>query len=59
MFEWIEVLYNQQRRHSTLGMLAPLTYANATPWNPLLHDDRQTQLSGKVGQLWRRPAMKR
>jgi putative transposase len=29
IFEWIEVFYNQQRRHSTLGMLAPLTYANA------------------------------
>jgi transposase InsO family protein len=26
IFEWIEVFYNQQRRHSTLG---PLTYANA------------------------------
>ena len=26
-FEWIEVFYNQQRRHSTLGMLAPVTYA--------------------------------
>ena len=29
IFEWIEVFYNQQRRHSTLGMLAPLTYAKA------------------------------
>ncbi len=27
IFEWIEVFYNQQRRHSTLGMLSPLTYA--------------------------------
>jgi putative transposase len=27
IFEWIEVFYNQQRRHSTLGMRAPLTYA--------------------------------
>lgn len=27
IFEWIEVFYNQQRRHSTLGMHAPLTYA--------------------------------
>lgn len=27
MFEWIEVFYNAQRRHSTLGMHAPLTYA--------------------------------
>jgi putative transposase len=26
MFEWIEVFYNQQRRHSTLGMLDPVTY---------------------------------
>lgn len=28
IFEWIEVFYNQQRRHSTLGMHAPVTYAN-------------------------------
>lgn len=27
IFEWIEVFYNQQRRHSTLGMVAPVTYA--------------------------------
>jgi putative transposase len=27
IFEWIEVFYNQQRRHSTLDMRAPLTYA--------------------------------
>lgn len=27
IFEWIEVFYNQQRRHSTLGMRTPLTYA--------------------------------
>jgi putative transposase len=30
IFEWIEVFYNQQRRHSTLGMLSPLSYANAS-----------------------------
>src|SRR4051794_6483401 len=29
IFEWIEVFYNQQRRHSTLGMLDPITYAKA------------------------------
>jgi putative transposase len=27
IFEWIEVFYNQQRRHSTLGMLTPTGYA--------------------------------
>lgn len=26
IFEWIEVFYNRQRRHSTLDMLAPVTY---------------------------------
>ena len=26
IFEWIEVFYNRQRRHSTLGMLDPVTY---------------------------------
>jgi putative transposase len=34
IFEWIEVFYNRQRRHSTLGMLDPLTYANATAAQP-------------------------
>jgi putative transposase len=29
IFEWIEVFYNQHRRHSTLAMLSPLSYANA------------------------------
>ena len=29
IFEWIEVFYNQQRRHSTLGMHPPVTYATA------------------------------
>ena len=29
IFEWIEVFYTQHRRHSTLGMLSPLSYANA------------------------------
>jgi putative transposase len=29
IFEWIEVFYNQQRRHSTLGMLDPVSYATA------------------------------
>lgn len=33
IFEWIEVFYNQQRRHSTLGMLDPLTY-DRTHRNP-------------------------
>ena len=26
IFEWIEVFYNQNRRHSTLDMLEPVTY---------------------------------
>jgi transposase InsO family protein len=29
IFEWIEVFYNQQRRHSTLDMVPPVTYATA------------------------------
>jgi putative transposase len=29
IFEWIEVFYNQQRRHSTPGMLSPVSYADA------------------------------
>jgi putative transposase len=31
IFEWIEVFYNQQRRHSTLGMVDPVTYAQTHP----------------------------
>lgn len=34
IFEWIEVFYNQQRRHSTLGMVDPITYATATHTAP-------------------------
>jgi putative transposase len=30
IFEFIEVFYNQQRRHSTIGMVAPVTYAQST-----------------------------
>jgi putative transposase len=26
IFEWIEVFYNRTRRHSSLGMLAPIAY---------------------------------
>jgi putative transposase len=26
IFDWIEVFYNRTRRHSSLGMLAPMTY---------------------------------
>jgi putative transposase len=33
IFEWIEVFYNCQRRHSTLGMLDPVTY-HQTPRTP-------------------------
>jgi putative transposase len=34
IFEWIEVFYNQQRRHSTLGMHTPVTYANGAHTAP-------------------------
>jgi putative transposase len=34
IFEWIEVFYNQHRRHSTLGMLSPVGYANARTASP-------------------------
>lgn len=26
IFDWIEVFYNRKRRHSSLGMLAPIAY---------------------------------
>jgi putative transposase len=34
VFEWIEVFYNQQRRHSTLGMLSPTSYAQTAQTAP-------------------------
>jgi putative transposase len=34
IFEWIEVFYNQQRRHSTLDMHSPLNYATAAQTPP-------------------------
>ena len=34
IFEWIEVFYNQRRRHSTIGMLSPVSYANASTVSP-------------------------
>ena len=34
IFEWIEVFYNQARRHSTLGMLAPVAYEQAALTEP-------------------------
>lgn len=29
IFEWIEVFYNPQRRHSSVGMLSPIDYGTA------------------------------
>ena len=34
IFGWIDVFYNQQRRHSTLGMLTPTGYAQRTQTAP-------------------------
>jgi putative transposase len=31
IFEWIEVFYNDQRRHSTVGMLTPAEFDQARP----------------------------
>jgi putative transposase len=32
VFDYIETFYNRVRRHSTLGMLAPLEFENSTRW---------------------------
>ena len=34
MFEWIEVFYNRQRRHSTLGYKTPVDYDSTRPTAP-------------------------
>ncbi|HEX4539681.1 MAG TPA: integrase core domain-containing protein [Acidimicrobiales bacterium] len=31
IFDWIEVFYNRTRRHSSLGMVAPITYEKLHP----------------------------
>jgi transposase InsO family protein len=36
VFEYIEAFYNRLRRHSTLGMLAPLEFENTTTRNAVL-----------------------
>lgn len=52
IFEWIEVFYNQHRRHSTLGMLNPLSYANANLAPPAgMITTTTPNPSGKPGEL--------
>jgi transposase InsO family protein len=34
MFEWIEVFYNRQRRHSTLDYKTPVDYGRTRPTAP-------------------------
>jgi transposase InsO family protein len=33
VFEYFEVFHNRQRRHSSLGMLTPIQFENASPWH--------------------------
>ena len=33
IFEYLEIFYNRQRRHSALGMLTPIEYENLHPAN--------------------------
>ena len=44
LFDYIEVFYNQQRRHSTLGYLSPAAFERAAAGGVV-------QLSTKSGQL--------
>jgi transposase InsO family protein len=32
LFEYIEALYNRQRRHSTLAMVSPAEYEQTQAW---------------------------
>jgi len=34
LFDYIEVFYNQRRRHSTLGQVSPAAFERARPWTP-------------------------
>ena len=42
VFDYIEIFYNRQRRHSTLGMLSPVDYENSTlgPTEPIVAASR-------------------
>lgn len=41
IFDWIEVFYNRTRRHSSLGMLAPVAYESYTPTTPAPPDSHK------------------
>jgi putative transposase len=49
IFEWIEVFYNQQRRHSTLDMLDPVTYHQTRHSTPATDPDHHTQGDRRTG----------
>ena len=38
LFDYIEVFYNRQRRHSTLGQLSPADYEKITPYITTTHE---------------------
>jgi transposase InsO family protein len=36
IFEWVEVFYNRQRRHSTLGYKSPVDFDRTRPTAPAI-----------------------
>ena len=38
LFDYIEVFYNRERRHSTLGQLSPADYEKITPYITTTHE---------------------
>jgi Integrase core domain len=51
VFDFLEVFYNRQRRHSTIDYLTPST----TSTNPITSTRRRANLSTKAGQLQEPP----
>ena len=59
LFDYIEVFYNQRRRHSTLGQISPAAYERRAPTEGMdaMENRTDTQFPTAptpVGFLWKR-----
>ena len=49
LFDYVEVFYNQRRRHSTLGQISPAAYERQAMTSPRLVRSRREPMSPQVG----------